>query len=130
MLTSVPFLAYQLCVLPYLPIDNTDDIAYDCANDSTSFHKTFRIVRAVNGNDNKRNSTAAWRLRINLSRVLTNHPRVSAETRERVQQAVRELEYRPNIVARRLKLTRTQVIGLIIPDISNDFYATAASKQG
>jgi len=63
-----------------------------------------------------------------VSRALAGHSRVSAETRERVQQAVRELEYRPNAVARRLKQSRTRVAGLIVPDISNDFYAAATAR--
>jgi len=63
-----------------------------------------------------------------VSRALTGNSRISVHTRERVQQAVRELEYRPNVSARRLKQTHTHVVGLIVPDISNDFYAVATAR--
>ncbi|MBV8599948.1 MAG: LacI family DNA-binding transcriptional regulator [Candidatus Eremiobacteraeota bacterium] len=41
--------------------------------------------------------------------------------------AARELDYRPNALARALRLQATRTIGLIIPDIRNDFYAHSAT---
>ncbi len=63
-----------------------------------------------------------------VSRVLTRSPLVNSETRERVQQAMDALEYRPNRVARRLRGDRSEasVIGLIVPDIQNPFFAEVA----
>jgi LacI family transcriptional regulator len=48
-----------------------------------------------------------------VSRVLNDHPRVSRETRERVLEAVRQLNYRPNAMARGLAGGRSRVIGVV-----------------
>lgn len=61
-----------------------------------------------------------------VSRVLNNKGeecRISARTREVVLKAAEKLNYRPNQLARGLRLKKTQTIGLIIPDISNPFFA-------
>jgi DNA-binding LacI/PurR family transcriptional regulator len=58
-----------------------------------------------------------------VSRVLNNAGhQVKPETRERVLEAVRELGFRPNDLARGLLLKKSRTIGLIIPDISNPYY--------
>ncbi|WGM22803.1 LacI family DNA-binding transcriptional regulator [Paenarthrobacter sp. OM7] len=48
-----------------------------------------------------------------VSRVLNNHPNVSAKTRERVEQAITELGYRRNTAARSLVTRRSQTIGVL-----------------
>ncbi|HKG92879.1 MAG TPA: LacI family DNA-binding transcriptional regulator [Gemmatimonadaceae bacterium] len=60
-----------------------------------------------------------------VSRVLTASPLVNEATRERVQRAMDELQYRPNRVARRLRrdTANASLIGLIVPDIQNPFFA-------
>jgi LacI family transcriptional regulator len=59
-----------------------------------------------------------------VSYVLNNGPRpVAAETRERVLAAMKELNYRPNASARALTTQKTHVLGLLVPDISNPFFA-------
>ena len=59
-----------------------------------------------------------------VSYVLNNGPRaVALKTKERVLKAVEELGYSPNAVARALKVRRTNTIGLIVPDISNPYFA-------
>jgi LacI family transcriptional regulator len=50
-------------------------------------------------------------------------PRASAS---RIERAVRELNYQPNRLARNLSLGQSKMVGLIIPDISNPFFATLA----
>ena len=59
-----------------------------------------------------------------VSRVLSNAPsaRVSQQTRDRIQNAARELDYRPNFAARALKFSRTNVIALIVPDLTNAIF--------
>lgn len=59
-----------------------------------------------------------------VSRVLSDAPsaRVSAETRQRIQEAAQALGYRPNFAARALKFSRTNVIGLIVPDLTNAIF--------
>ena len=62
-----------------------------------------------------------------VSYVVNNGPRpVSAETRERVLRAIKELGYHPNAVARNLRRQQTNSIGLIIPDIVNSYFADLA----
>jgi len=60
-----------------------------------------------------------------VSRVLNNSSTtipVSEETRQKVLEAVKALGYRPNMTARSLRTQRTQMIALMIADISNAFY--------
>jgi LacI family transcriptional regulator len=56
------------------------------------------------------------------SRVLNNHPSVTEETRKLVLDAMEKLNYKPNAIARSLKMNSTMTIGVIIPDISSAFY--------
>ncbi|MCX7694801.1 MAG: LacI family transcriptional regulator [Caloramator sp.] len=57
-----------------------------------------------------------------VSRVINNHPSVSENIRKRVLEAIEELDYKPNAIARSLKINSTKTIGVIIPDISSAFY--------
>jgi LacI family transcriptional regulator len=58
-----------------------------------------------------------------VSHVLTGKRPVAAVTRERVEAAVRELQYRPNHVARNLRVGSSQMIAVVVPDITNPFYS-------
>jgi len=58
-----------------------------------------------------------------VSRVINNSSKVTPETREKVLDAVRALGYRPNAIARSLRMKKTYSIGVIIADIVNDFYS-------
>lgn len=57
-----------------------------------------------------------------VSRVLNDVDVVNEETKKKVVDAIKKLGYRPNIVARSLKTQRTKTIGILIPDISSQFY--------
>lgn len=57
-----------------------------------------------------------------VSRVLSGKTKVSPAVEKRVNDAVRELGYRPNRVARNLRSSRSQIIGLIVSDIENVFF--------
>jgi LacI family transcriptional regulator len=61
-----------------------------------------------------------------VSRALSGADGVSAAVRERVIAAAQALGYRPNTVARSLRTTRTQTVGLIIPDVVNPFFSELA----
>jgi DNA-binding LacI/PurR family transcriptional regulator len=50
-----------------------------------------------------------------VSRVINDHPLVSESTRQNVQQAIADLDYRPSLAARSLPGRRSFVIGFIIP---------------
>jgi LacI family transcriptional regulator len=58
-----------------------------------------------------------------VSHVLNNTRFVSENVRERVKSAMRELNYRPNALARSLRRGETHTLGLILPDSSNPFFA-------
>lgn len=60
-----------------------------------------------------------------VSRVLNDNSTailISAETRQKIFQAVEELGYQPNMIARSLRTQRSQMIAVMIGDISNAFY--------
>lgn len=57
-----------------------------------------------------------------VSRVLNDVNVVNEETKKKVQEAIKKLGYRPNIIARSLKTQRTKTIGILVPDISSQFY--------
>lgn len=57
-----------------------------------------------------------------VSHVLNGTRRVNPETQERVRRAARELDYRPNALARGLKLRRTHTVGVIVPDLYSSFF--------
>lgn len=58
------------------------------------------------------------------SRVLNRTP-VAAVTARRVRAVMSRLNYRPNELARRLKTRRTAVIGMVVPNLADPFYASA-----
>jgi LacI family transcriptional regulator len=58
------------------------------------------------------------------SRVINNQGYVSASTAARVKVAIEQLGYRPNEVARNLKVRRSGNIGIVVPDLSDPFIAT------
>jgi len=61
-----------------------------------------------------------------VSRVLNRQSqknRISSKTAKLVLKAAQELNYRPNQLARGLRLKKTHTIGLVVPDISNPFFA-------
>ncbi len=61
-----------------------------------------------------------------VSRTLNSRNGVSPKTREKVLQTAKEMGYKPNIHARSLKTNQTLTIALIVPDISNPFFADIA----
>jgi LacI family transcriptional regulator len=61
-----------------------------------------------------------------VSRALAGHASISAETRARVQEIARELGYIPNSGARLLRMGHSPTVGLIVPNTTNEFYASVA----
>src|SRR5580704_2066004 len=57
-----------------------------------------------------------------VSAVVNNKSHVGKKLRDRVEEAIRKLNYRPNLVARSLAKQRTHTIGMIVPDIANPFF--------
>ncbi|WP_329173035.1 LacI family DNA-binding transcriptional regulator [Streptomyces sp. NBC_01477] len=61
-----------------------------------------------------------------VSNVINDYPHVSDDVRERVLQAIKELDYRPNHAARSLRSGRTRVIGLAVPELDVSYFAELA----
>ena len=62
-----------------------------------------------------------------VSRVVNGNGYVSEKTREKVLQAVKKMNYRPNGMARSLKRQRTETVSLVLGDISNPYSAELAN---
>jgi LacI family transcriptional regulator len=58
-----------------------------------------------------------------VSRAINNSKEISKPTRERILRTCDEMGYRPNAAARSLIYNKTNMIGLVIPDITNQFYS-------
>ncbi|MFI9839991.1 LacI family DNA-binding transcriptional regulator [Nonomuraea sp. NPDC051941] len=63
-----------------------------------------------------------------VSHVLNDHPHVKAETRERVLQAINQLDYRVNVAARNLRTGRTGTIGLAVPEVDRPYFGQLAAE--
>jgi len=57
-----------------------------------------------------------------VSRALNNDTKVTSETREKIVKISNELNYKPNLIARSFVKKTTNIIGLILPDISDEFF--------
>lgn len=62
-----------------------------------------------------------------VSRYLNNRIELPATTSARIDAAIAKLDYRPNILAKRLSTGRTEAIGLVTPEIREPFFAELAS---
>ena len=72
-----------------------------------------------------------------VSRFLSGKLRVSDSTQKRIVSAIEKLNYKSNLIARSLARRQSEVVGLVVPSLSNFFYArlaeavvTAARKMG
>jgi LacI family transcriptional regulator len=65
---------------------------------------------------------------VTVSKVLRDHPDIGEETRKRVLQRVKELDYEPNILARSLVTGRSYLIGLIVPGLIHPFFSEVAKS--
>lgn len=60
---------------------------------------------------------------VTVSRAFNNKPDIDAQTKERILNTAREMNYWPNILAKSLRDKKTKSIGVVIPDMSDPFYA-------
>lgn len=63
-----------------------------------------------------------------VSRLVNGSLDLPYETKKRIEDAIRSLNYRPNPHARRLSRGRSDTIGLVVPDIANPFFATLVAE--
>ena len=64
--------------------------------------------------------------KVTVSRVLNGASNVNLDTRTRVETAIADLKYLPNLAARSLRSRQTSTIALVVPDITNIFWTTVA----
>src|SRR5271163_4143930 len=81
--------------------------------------KTRKLSKAASIYDVARESGVSV---FTVSAVVNNKSHVRKGLREKVQRAIRKLNYRPNLLARSLAKQKTHTIGMIVPDISNPFF--------
>mgnify|MGYP006277431551 CR=1 FL=1 len=62
-----------------------------------------------------------------VSRALRDYPDISEKTKEKVNELARKMNYTPNIVAQSLKTNKSNLIGIIVPEILHNFFSSAIS---
>jgi LacI family transcriptional regulator len=62
-----------------------------------------------------------------VSRALKDHPDINAETKKAVLEMAKKLDYQPNAIALGLRKSKTNIIGVIIPEIVHYFFSTVIS---
>lgn len=63
-----------------------------------------------------------------VSRVINNKGKYSKQTREHVLKVIEEYDYTPNMTAKALRIKRQQAIGVILPEVTNEFFAAITLK--
>lgn len=63
-----------------------------------------------------------------VSRVLNNSQHVSPKLEKKVREAIRQLDYSPSLIAKSLKSNKTNLIGVIVPDITSGYTAMMLSR--
>lgn len=56
--------------------------------------------------------------------MINNNGRFSEETRKKVQDVIKKYNYSTNTVAKTLRMNKSKTIGIIVPDINNEFFST------
>ena len=59
-----------------------------------------------------------------VSRVLNGTGYVSADTKKKIENAIEELEYKPNELARNLFRNKTGIVGVLVPDVDHPFFSS------
>lgn len=74
-------------------------------------------------------AAAAGVSKTTVSRVLNHRGYLSKKTIAKVQKAMQELDYRPNIIARQLYKQRTDLVGMIFPTVDNPFFSQLEAEM-
>ena len=64
-----------------------------------------------------------------VSRALSDHPNVHKDKREAIKARARELGYVPNAAAKAMRGDGTKIVGLLLPNLTNEFYARFANAM-
>ena len=59
-----------------------------------------------------------------VSRSLNDHPNINAKTKKRVKGLAKKLDYHPNLFALNLLRKKTNIIGIIVPEITSYFFSS------
>ncbi len=59
-----------------------------------------------------------------VSRALNNNPRISEETKKRVQKVAKQINYQPNHIASALRSGKSRLIGVIVPTANRNFFSS------
>ena len=62
-----------------------------------------------------------------VSHVINGTAPITPETAEKVRQAIRELDYVPNSLAKNMRTHKNKMVGFLVPRLTNSFYARIAS---
>lgn len=65
---------------------------------------------------------------VTVSRALRDRPDIAKETKARILERVKQLNYRPNLMARSLVTGRSSLIGLVVPDLIHPFFTEIAKS--
>lgn len=74
-------------------------------------------------------AAAAGVSKTTVSRVLNHRGYLSEKTIAKVQKAMQDLDYRPNIIARQLYKQRTDLVGMIFPTVDNPFFSQLEAEM-
>ena len=74
-------------------------------------------------------AAAAGVSKTTVSRVLNHRGYIIEKTIAKVQKAMQELDYRPNIIARQLYKQRTDLVGMIFPTVDNPFFSQLEAEM-
>ena len=55
-----------------------------------------------------------------VSRVISDSPQISEKTKEKVREVIKNLNYKPNAIARSLANKKTRIIGVVLPSEAQD----------
>src|SRR5947209_735535 len=98
-------------------------IVYECKMPLVSFRSRVKRIMPVTLADIARELGVS---KMTISRAINNHPLINTETRERVLEVARRMNYQPNQYARALATNRSYLIGIVVPDLMNLYFAEVA----
>ncbi|MDN3202935.1 LacI family DNA-binding transcriptional regulator [Algoriphagus sediminis] len=62
-----------------------------------------------------------------VSRALKDSPELHEETKKRIVELAKEMNYQPNLLAQSLRISKTKTLGVIVPEITSHFFASCIS---
>jgi len=62
-----------------------------------------------------------------VSRALKDSPELHSETKRKIVEAAKEMNYHPNLLAQSLRISRSKTLGVIVPEITSHFFASCIS---